>query len=303
VSEVLASASFRAMGTDVHVLGVAGPTFAAARNAVERRFTQNERRFSRFRRDSELSRVNDLAGRWTPISPEFRQVMAFALDAAVRTEGRVTPTVLHAVQAAGYARDFDDLLTEARTQLHPAAACTRAADVVLEEGQILLPVDVGIDLGGFAKGYTVDRAAHEALESGARWIVVNAGGDLRVLGDAPALTIAVEDPEDARSALLELQMAHGAIATSSVVKRSWGTGHHLIDPFAGTPATTDAVQATVWGPTCAEAEVLAKDVVLRGAEAAVDVESVIVLADGTVLVSFDTVRTGPQARSDRRDAA
>jgi thiamine biosynthesis lipoprotein len=289
-----AAASFGAMGTEVHVLGDTGPRFADARAAVERRFAEDERRCSRFRDDSELSRVNRRSGAWTPISEELRSVVAFALDAARRTDGRVTPTVLRALEAAGYDRDLDEVLVAARAALHPPTPCPRAADVRLRGRRILLPEGVGLDLGGFAKGSTVDRAASEALEAGARWIVVNAGGDLRVLGEAPTISVGIDDPGAPGGKILELRLSRGALATSSVARRAWGpAAHHLIDPRTGAPASTDVVQATVWAPSCADAEVLAKDVLLRGTDAAHEIGAVVVATDGRVLVSFDrTIPSG-----------
>ena len=56
--------------------------------------------------------------------------------------------------------------------------------------------------------------------------------------------------------MLRLALTHGALATSSIVRRSWGPNlHHLIDPRTGRPAATDVVQASVWADTCVDAEV------------------------------------------------
>ena len=51
-----------------------------------------------------------------------------------------------------------------------------------------MPADVGLDLGGIVKGWTCDRAAERALAVGLPWVLVDAGGDLRILGDALSLT-------------------------------------------------------------------------------------------------------------------
>jgi thiamine biosynthesis lipoprotein ApbE len=63
--------------------------------------------------------------------------------------------------------------------------------------------------------------------------------------------------------------------------------HHLIDPRTGRPSTGEVVQATVWAPTCAEAEVLAKWALLSGPRALDDVTGVLVLRDGRVLMNLD----------------
>jgi FAD:protein FMN transferase len=276
------------MGTDVEVLGPAVGTFDRALAVVRRRFRVDDGRYSRFRRDSELSRINRRAGRWTPVSSELEAVLSYALEAARRTDGLVDPTVLRALEAVGYDRDFDEVLAGARGRLHPPAPCGRWRDTILRDGRVLLPTGVGIDLGGLAKGWTVDRAAHEAIGTGLRWVTVNAGGDLRVLGDAPPVTVAVEDPDDPDASLLELRLRTGAIATSSVAKRSWGPGaHHLIDPRTGRPVDGDVVQATVWAPRAVNAEVLAKELVLRGDPTPAEHGAVVVSHGGDVIVTFD----------------
>jgi FAD:protein FMN transferase len=279
---------FRAMGTDVSLYGPDGDAFNEALAAIQRVFETEERRFSRFRDDSELTAVNRLAGRWVPVSAPFERVVRLALDHASATGGAFDPTVLHALMAAGYDRDFDEVLAGARGALHPPVPCGRWTEVQVRHGAVRLPPEVGLDLGGIAKGWTVDLAAAGALGAGLGWAVVAAGGDLAILGDAPMLEIPIEDPETTERAMATLRLDHGALATSSVAKRAWGRDlHHVIDPRTGSPLRSDTVQATVWAPTCTEAEVLATWALLRGPEAANQLSCAIVASSGDVIVSFD----------------
>jgi len=285
---MVATHTFRAMGTSVALLGPAGhPAFETAARAVARRFSVEEQRFSRFRADSELSRVNAGAGDTFTVSAPFAGLVALALDAAARTQGRFDPTVHDALVAAGYDRAFDELLAGARAALHPATPCGRWAEVEVDDRTLTLPAGVHLDLGGIAKGWTADRATEDALASGLPWAAVNAGGDLRLAGEAPPLPVAIEDPERPDRELLRLRMPGGGIATSSVAKRAWAPGrHHIIDPATGVPAETELLQVTVWADTATDAEILATDVLLRGRSAARDVPAVLVTRDGDVLVSM-----------------
>src|SRR4029453_12412999 len=97
---------FRAMGSDVHVL-VDGPPalLQVARDRVE----ELERRWSRFRPDSEISRLNDLAGSPMVVTPETLGLVGRALEGARVTGGRYDPTVLGDVLRAGYDRTFEEL--------------------------------------------------------------------------------------------------------------------------------------------------------------------------------------------------
>ncbi len=149
------------------------------------------------------------------------------------------------------------------------------------EGAIRLPAGVGLDLGGIAKGFTSDIAAQAAVTGGLPWALVSAGGDLRLFGDAPPIEVGIEEPFDPQTSSARVTLTEGALATSSVVARAWGDGlHHVIDPRTGVSSKTDALQATVWAPTCAEAEVLATWVLLSGSQAAASYPCAIATVDG-----------------------
>lgn len=277
---------FRAMGTVIRVLAPAGhPASTRASRLIEARFVEEETRFSRFRGDSELSRIN--AGGGGEVSATFAAVLRLALDAAHDTGGLFDPTVHDALVAAGYERDFDEVLAGARGRLHAALPCGRWTDISMDGRTLTLPRGVHLDLGGIVKGWTADRAAEDAVEAGLPWVLVNAGGDLRLLGDAPDIEVGIEDPEAPDLSVARIRMSVGGLATSSVAKRTWATGeHHVIDPRTGRPATTDLLQATAWAPTCTEAEVRATSVLLAGRIGARANHTVLVARDGDVLVAF-----------------
>ena len=279
------------MGTNVRCVAPPTPASRRAAGDVRRIFEREERRFSRFRSDSELARVNAASGSWVEVSPPFAEVVALALSAWQRTQGRFDPTLLEALIAAGYDRDFDEILAGARDALHPVAPAGRAGEVQLDGRRLRLPSGVGLDLGGIAKGWTVDVAAGTAVSAGVPWVLVEAGGDLRVEGTPPAggLEIAVEDPHAADTEIGRVTISDGALATSCVTKRAWGPGsHHLIDPSTGTPYAGPVLQATVWAPTCAEAEVRSKDALLQGEGYLRQAPALLVLREGSVLTNFHT---------------
>ena len=173
-----------------------------------------------------------------------------------RTDGLFDPTVLPALVAAGYDRDFDDVIAGARDVLRTATPCGRWADIELDGNLVRMPPDVALDFGGSTKGWTVDVAAELASRS-VPWVLVEAGGDLRVAGEVeePGLDIALEDPHDPGE-LLRFRLLYGSLATSSVTRRAWGPDlHHLIDPRTRQTVTHGVVQATTWAPSCREAEV------------------------------------------------
>ena len=286
---------FHAMGTSVALItpteGVEPKDIRRAALLVEREFAQQEQRFSRFRTNSELSEANRTEARPTRVSGLFAALVERALQAAVETDGLFDPTVLPAMVAAGYDRSFEDIIVTAREVLRPSAPTGRWREIDLDGDRLTLPDGVGLDLGGIAKGWTADRAG-TAVSALVPWGIVDAGGDISAVGELPddGVEIGVEHPFDARIEVLRLSLTHGALATSSTVRRSWGPNlHHLIDPRTGRPAATDVVQATVWASSCADAEVQAKVALLRGTGALSDLAATLVLEDGTVVTSMQAV--------------
>lgn len=296
--------AFRAMNTDVEVI-VAVPRgreadAAAALEHVERWFGEVEAALSRFRPDSELSQLNRASGRPFRGSPMLWDVVWAALEAARATHGLFDPTVLGSVVRAGSDRSFE-LPGCDRAGSSQQVACAgpgRWREVHLDPRSlsITLPPTAGLDLGGIAKGWTVDRAASRLRKAGFHHFAVNAGGDLYAAGtqaDGAPWTIGIEDPTEFGSDLLVLEARDRAVATSSVARRRWTQDgharHHLIDPRTGAPSTTDVLSATVVASSATRAEVLAKTALLLGSRdglhflrAQADAEGLLALANGRV---------------------
>jgi thiamine biosynthesis lipoprotein len=263
---VLPATSFRAMGTEVEVLAYPELHLHLV-DQVQARFLEVEEAPSRFHPDSELSRLNRSAGSPFQASSLLLEVLSGALEAANRTSGLFDPTLLQAIEAAGYAQSFEQLdgaVHESETEIG------RFEDVELsDDGIVLLHDGVRVDLGGYAKGWTVD--ACEELLSGCESWVVNAGGDLLARGAGPTgegWLVGIEDPFNRTHDIGVLLAWDCAVATTSRLRRRWttvsGPAHHVIDPTTGRPADTGLASVTVVAESSADAEVLAKVLFLLG---------------------------------------
>ena len=262
------------MGTDAHLIVVGGAPRLV--DLAVARVRDLERRWSRFRPDSEISRANGRAGEWTTVSPETVALVERAELARRRTGGRFDPTLLHDVVAAGYDRSFDELAgsptgpDDDTPRPMPLESTGKSGGPVLVDraaSAILVPRGVGFDPGGMGKGFAADLVVGELLGEAAGGACVNLGGDVRVAGVGPDggdWIISVDDPRDpGESTVAELHLADGAVATSSRCRRRWartdGTpAHHLIDPSTHRPAETPTLAATVVASEAWVAEALAK---------------------------------------------
>jgi thiamine biosynthesis lipoprotein len=285
------------MGTTAHVVVVGGPPDAADR--ARARIAELEAHWSRFRPDSDISRLNTHPGRPVLVSRDTITAISNAIHAWRTTRGRYDPTILTALERAGYDRDFDDVAPDdprTTAAVVPAPGCT-GIEIDPVVGAVTLPVGTRLDLGGIGKGLAADLVTTELLAAGADGACVNLGGDLRAEGTPPpgaaGWTVGVADAPGHVLALV-----HGGVATSSRLRRRWVRAgrelHHLVDPATGTPARSGLASVTVIASRAAGAEVLTKVAFLAGPS----VGPMLTRAGATGLLIHDdgTVEVLPGAR-------
>ena len=257
-------------------------------------FHARARTLSRFDPGSALFRLN-ARGSAEAVDEVLWGAIDVALRAASATDGLVTPTILSALEAAGYDRPFDRLEREQPVppaKPHPVPDW-RAIERDALARAILLPPGVRLDLGGTAKGWTADAAVRALAPAGPA--LVDLGGDIAMSRRrAEPWPVAIADPRGPEEPLALALIREGGIATSGRDVRRWRRSgveqHHLVDPRTGAPARTDVWTATVIGPSALDAEVAAKRVLIEGSRAGMDwIEShpglaaLVVREDGVVL--------------------
>jgi FAD:protein FMN transferase len=263
------------MGTTISLLvpELLAKTSVAAVRAL---FAEWEQQLSRFLPESELSRLNRHAGEPVQVSALLYTVLFTALTAAQATRGLYDPTLRNQLVALGYDRSFDEL-SAATLAAAPSPVALDGApgggwrDIRVDRAdrRVTMPAGVGLDFGGIAKGMAVDAAVGRLRQLGIRRALVNAGGDLAVLGqpfDIEAWPIAVSGKET----YWTVPLRRGAMATSGIARRNWQQGdqmrHHLLDPRTGVPAESGLWSVTVTAERCEQAEVAAKVAFLLGPE-------------------------------------
>ncbi len=137
-----------------------GPAAAARLALVPKWFEVWEDRLSRFRPESELSRLNAAAGMPQPVSGVLWDVVQKSVEAARVTGGLVSPAVAPALEAAGYDRSFEAIGSVASLPAHTPSPTPdwRRLRMDRRARTICLPPGVRLDLGGIAKGWAADRA-------------------------------------------------------------------------------------------------------------------------------------------------
>lgn len=254
------------MNTDVlcEVIFPAQET-ALAETSLDTAFTmfrEFESRYSRFRRNNELWAFNHSTE--SVLSPELFGILEQVLAFHQLTEGIFDPSILPALEEAGY--------TSTPYQQHTRRT-SPLSTLILDRTTLTArkPLDLILDLGGIGKGYIVDQVA-ASLHTHFEHVLVDAGGDIRVYGENaiehyPYFAIEVEHPLPDRPAPL-LMLRDMAVATSGRNRRHWVKDgvprHHLIDPTTDTSADSDLLTVTVIAPTTTEADVWAKTLYIAG---------------------------------------
>ncbi|MDA0180640.1 FAD:protein FMN transferase [Solirubrobacter phytolaccae] len=255
--------------------------------AARRRLEAWHRQFSRFRPDSELSRLNRDPREVVPISADMARLLTAIHDAAAATGGLVDGTLLHEIEAAGYRTDLGtpvplDVALALAPPRQPARPRSERPGFTLirslDSFFVRRPPGLAFDSGGLAKGLFADLLA-EAADGP---LAVDCGGDLRFAGRRR--TLEVTDPFGGPG-LHVFEVHDGAVATSGIGTRSWldaagRPAHHLLDPATGWPAFTGVVQATALAPTAVEAEWRAKATLLSADPSWLVHGGLVVLDDG-----------------------
>lgn len=249
-------------------------------------------------RPSPLTRLNDAAGAGPhTVPPELAQIVERARAIAQLTGGAFDATYA----SVGKLWDF-----EANPPRIPDEAEVRAAvecigwdrvEVNLDDSTVALPAGTRLGLGGIAKGYGVDRAMAKLLEHGVAHGMVNAGGDLKALGErfGEPWEIAIRHPRRLDDVIAVLPVSNACVVTSGDYLRFFEHEgrryHHILDPRTGYPST-GCISATVVAPDAAFADALATALAVLGPEEGLPiveglerVEALLVDMDGAVHVS------------------
>jgi FAD:protein FMN transferase len=291
VSGAFVTATWEALGTSI-LLRLCGsrasdgardcdPRMDAARLAVERELDAIDRACSRFRADSELSRVNASGGRTTAVSDLFAQALELAMRAAELTDGDVDPTVGRALELAGYDRDWR-LLEVAREAQPEMAGAPLVLSAHVRSGwrtialdrrtlTVRVPRGIGLDLGATAKAWVADRAAAAAARAAECGVLVSVGGDIATAGPAPEggwrICVTDDHRSDPSAPGQTVSIRSGGLATSSTSVRRWSQGgramHHIIDPRTGQPARCGWRTVSVAAASCADANIAATAAIVR----------------------------------------
>src|ERR1700691_5340365 len=261
---------------------------------------------STYKPTSEVSQVNDKAADGPMhISKELFDLLVTAKQYSEITEGAFDITYA----SVGYMYDFRKHVRPDEKQIAGALRAVDYRHVLLDPKRQTVQFSqkgVRIDLGGIAKGYSVDRGIDVLKSFGITRAYVSAGGDSRIIGDrfGKPWVVGIRDPRKGEGEVIaRIPLVDAAISTSGDYERFFEENgvryHHIIDPHTGHSASK-ARSATVIGPYATRTDGLSKTAFVLGPDKALeiynrlpDIDAIIVKLDGAVVYSKGMSRAPP----------
>ena len=233
-----------------------------------------EAKFSRFRADSIISRINAAAGReWVKVDAETEQLLDLAADLHRLTDGILDPTMLPLLRVWDWKTIHLKLPDKA--EIKAAHALVGLHKVQRKPGQIFLPqAGMGLDFGGFGKEFAVDELVRIAREHGIQDALIDLGRDLYGMGgngQHPFWHVGLDDARHPGTCWGGLAVADFGVAVSGDGIRHFefnGARYgHIIDPRSGWPVANGVRGVSVLAPTCLQAGIYSTTLCVLGLKA------------------------------------
>jgi len=266
---------FSAMASPCEVL-LEGPSRQRAERltrVVAHEALRIEHKFSRYRDDNVMARINRAAGRTLEVDSETANLLDYADNGHRLSDGLFDIT--SGVLRRAWRFDGGDQLPSRQTveELLPYVGWQR---VRWERPYITLQPGMEIDFGGLAKEYAVDRSALLLRQHHDGGAVINFGGDIFVSGarrNGDPWVIAIDDPrESGRESVALVRLTRGGLTTSGDARRfllKEGVRYsHILDPKSGWPIADGPRSVSVVANSCMEAGMLSTFAMLQGGDAA-----------------------------------
>ena len=247
--------TFDALGTRWSIELLQRRWKTAVKKRVLQEVTEFETAYTRFRDDSLIGQLN-ITKRLPSPPQELVDMLVFAEKMHAASQGAFNISVAGALQKAGYGK--------ASGRGRPMRNFWN--EVKYNRDEIVIPGETIIDLGGFGKGWLIDKLGVILEQLGLPYHVINGGGDILVSAPA-AIELGLEHPYEPDKGIGTTKVKRGALAVSSVVKRRWQkdgqTHHHIIDPETTASSANDVVSTYVKAPSALIADTCATVLLLR----------------------------------------
>ena len=264
--------SFRAMASPCQVITESGDRKEAERIAgiVADEAWRIEKKFSRYRDDNIIHRINTANGAAIDVDDETARMLEFSDQLYQLSDGMFDVT--SGILRRAWRFDQSDNIPE-QAQIDTLLPIIGWDKVERHEGTLKMMPDMEIDLGGIGKEYAVDRCALLVREISDASALINLGGDIAITRprrDGEPWTIGRLTSKPS-APLGVIKLKQGALATSGeehrYLEKNGKRYCHVLNPKTGWPVEDPPHTVSVAAPTCIEAGMLSTLALLRGRDA------------------------------------
>lgn len=255
---------------------------------------------SRHLPESDVSHINNAAGKTVRIAPETYEVLKASLRYCEASGGIFDITMGSACRLW----DFASGVVPAQDELEQALEHVNWRMLSLSEDiegfwARLDDPRASIDVGGTAKGFIADDLHRLLAEKGFSNAIVNLGGNVVTFGSKPdgkPWTIGIRNPADPATLIGAVPLHAGSVVTSGLYERCFTKDgiryHHILDPKTGFPVDTDIAGASIVSERSIDGDGYSTTVFALGSVRALafieqlpGIEALLVLDDGSILQS------------------
>lgn len=263
---------FQPMGTQAYV-----EVFASSPALAQQAFSHVEAEFARVNalmspwvERSELSLLNrEAAQHPVTVSTELYQLLGRANEVSKLSHGAFDITFA----SVGFQFNYrEQIKPDAKTlETEKQLVNYRFVELLPNRQVKFAKAGVKIDLGGIAKGYTVEKSIQILQKLGIQHALVSAGGDTRLLGDkrGQPWLVAIKHPRQEDKYAAQLPLVNTAISTSGDYERYFIDDgkryHHIIDPKTG-QSPSELMSVSVIGPDTTQTDALSTTLFVLGLE-------------------------------------
>jgi thiamine biosynthesis lipoprotein len=266
-----------------------------AEKAISQAFAEVKRiddLFTTYKEESPVWKINNNRDTLIKVDDEIYNLLVLCDSVTRLSEGCFDVSLDNLTKAWGFYTDNPLLPTKAA--IDSALNSSGWNNIQLKENQtIIRRKNVGLNFGAIAKGYAVDKAIDVLKKSGIKKALVNAGGEIKVIGND--WKVGIQHPRDERGIVAVVKLNDMTVATSGDYEQYFEQDgiryHHIIDPKTGYPAR-GLQSVTVINESNTFADALATAVFVMGKEKGMrlienlnNIEAMIIDEEGKIFYS------------------
>ncbi len=211
-----------------------------ANDAITKAFAEIKRiddLFTTYNEESAVWKINNSADTLLKIDEEIYSLLELCDSVTKISDGCFDVSLDNLTRAWGFYTDNPHLPT--KPAIDSALMKSGWKNVMLiGDNTIIKKKNVGLNFGAIAKGYAVDKAVNILRTSGIKSALVNAGGEIKVIGND--WKIGIQHPRDEKDIIAVVKLENNSVATSGDYEQFFEVNgiryHHILDPESGYPA-------------------------------------------------------------------